>query len=126
MCVLGTLSILMIGRAARRMFGSSLLGTIAAFLVAFEGHHFVQSRTGLLDLIVMFWALAAFCALLIDRDRSRALLAERAAGLSDHALASRSRAVARGPSVAVGGRHLPRPLRRHQVVGAVLPRWRSG
>ncbi len=88
-CVLGTLSILMIGRAARRMFGSSLLGTIAAFLVAFEGHHFVQSRTGLLDLIVMFWALLAFCALLIDRDRSRAILAERAAGRSNHDLASR-------------------------------------
>ena len=67
-CLIGTLSILMIGRAARRLFGSSLLGTIAAFLVAFEGHHFVQSRTGLLDIIVMFWALAAFCALLIDRD----------------------------------------------------------
>lgn len=73
--VLGTLSILMVGRAARRMFGSTLLGTIAAFLLAFEGHHFVHSRTGLLDLIVMFWALAAFCALLIDRDRSRERLA---------------------------------------------------
>ena len=86
-CVLGTLSILMIGRAARRMFGSSLLGTLAAFLVAFEGHHFVQSRTGLLDLIVMFWALAAFCALLIDRDHSRALLAERVAAMSPRELA---------------------------------------
>jgi len=82
-CVLGTLSILMIGRAARRMFGSTMLGTIAAFLVAFEGHHFVQSRTGLLDLIVMFWALAAFCALLIDRDRSRELLARKVAQLPD-------------------------------------------
>ena len=90
--LLGTLSILMIGRAARRMFGSSLLGTAAAFLLAFEGHHFVHSRTGLLDIIVMFWALAAFCALLIDRDRSRALLAERAAGLPRG-----SRALAMGP-----------------------------
>ena len=80
--LLGTLSILMIGRAARRMFGSTLLGTMAAFLLAFEGHHFVHSRTGLLDIIVMFWALAAFCALLVDRDRSRALLAERVAMLS--------------------------------------------
>ena len=79
--LLGTLSILMVGRAARRLFGSSLLGTVAAFLLAFEGHHFVHSRTGLLDIIVMFWALAAFCALLIDRDRSRELLAERIAGL---------------------------------------------
>ena len=69
--LLGTLSILMVGRAARRMFGSTLLGTIAAILLAFDGQHFVHSRTGLLDLIVMFWAFAAFCALLIDRDHSR-------------------------------------------------------
>ena len=75
--LLGTLSILMIGRAARRMFGSTLLGTIAAILLAFDGHHFVHSRTGLLDLIVMFWAFAAFCALLIDRDHSRGVLARK-------------------------------------------------
>ncbi|WP_068402526.1 dolichyl-phosphate-mannose--protein mannosyltransferase [Kribbia dieselivorans] len=75
--VLGTVSILMIGRIARRLFGSTLLGTLAAFLLAFEGHHFVHSRTGLLDLILMFFALAAFGALLIDRDASRALLAEK-------------------------------------------------
>ncbi len=76
-CVLGTLSILMVGRAARRMFGSSLLGTVAAILLAFDGHHFVHSRTGLLDLIVMFFGFGAFCALLIDRDHSRAVLAQR-------------------------------------------------
>ena len=35
--LLGTLSILMVGRAARRMFGSTLMGTIAALLLAFEG-----------------------------------------------------------------------------------------
>jgi dolichyl-phosphate-mannose--protein O-mannosyl transferase len=87
--LLGTLSILMVGRAARRMFGSTLLGTIAAFLLAFEGHHFVHSRTGLLDIIVMFWALAAFCALLIDRDRSRVLLAERVAARAPTGQASR-------------------------------------
>jgi dolichyl-phosphate-mannose-protein mannosyltransferase len=75
--LLGTLSILMVGRAARRMFGSTLLGTIAAILLAFDGHHFVQSRTGLLDLILMFWAFAGFCALLIDRDRSREVLARK-------------------------------------------------
>lgn len=87
--LLGTLSILMIGRAARRMFGSTLLGTVASFLLAFEGHHFVHSRTGLLDIIVMFWAFAAFCALLIDRDRSRAILAERVAELSPSGSTSR-------------------------------------
>jgi dolichyl-phosphate-mannose--protein O-mannosyl transferase len=78
-CVLGTVSILMVGRIARRLLGSSVLGTIAAILVAFDGHHFVHSRTGLLDLIVMFFALAAFGALLLDRDRTRAILARRMA-----------------------------------------------
>lgn len=81
MALLGTLSILMVGRAARRLFGSTLLGTIAAFLLAFEGHHFVHSRTGLLDLTVMFFALAAFCALLIDRDASREILARKVGAL---------------------------------------------
>ncbi|MEP6797919.1 MAG: phospholipid carrier-dependent glycosyltransferase, partial [Lapillicoccus sp.] len=71
----------MIGRAARRMFGSSFLGTVAAILLAFEGHHFVHSRTGLLDIIVMFWGFAGFCFLLIDRDASRVVLARRVAAL---------------------------------------------
>jgi len=84
---MGTLSILMIGRAARQLFRSSLLGTVAALILAFEGHHFVHSRTGLLDLIVMFWAFAAFCFLLIDRDASRALLARRLAGLTREEIA---------------------------------------
>lgn len=75
--VLGTLSILMLGRAARRLFSSTYLGTCAALLLAFDGHHFTHSRTGLLDLIVMFFALGGFCALLIDRDRTRELLARR-------------------------------------------------
>ncbi|GAA4359991.1 dolichyl-phosphate-mannose--protein mannosyltransferase [Angustibacter luteus] len=71
----GTLSILMTARIARRMFGSTLLGCVAGVLIAFDGHHFVHSRTSLLDLFVMFWALAAFGALLIDRDHARERLA---------------------------------------------------
>ncbi|MCE1177916.1 MAG: phospholipid carrier-dependent glycosyltransferase [Micrococcales bacterium] len=81
--LLGTLSILVIGRLARRMFGSSLLGTLAAFLTAFEGHHFVQSRTMLLDPILMFFVLVAFYLLVLDRDRSRAILARKVASLED-------------------------------------------
>ncbi len=85
-CVLGTLSILMLGRVARRLFHSSFLGTVAAILLAFEGHHFVHSRTGLLDLIVMFWGLAGFAFLLIDRDASRRVLATRVSALSQDRL----------------------------------------
>ncbi len=74
--LLGTLSILMVGRIARRMFSSTALGCVAAFLLAFEGLHFVMSRTAILDMMVAFFTLAAFGALLIDRERSRARLAE--------------------------------------------------
>lgn len=73
----GTLSILIIGRVARRLFRSSVLGTLAAILLAFEGHHLVHSRTGLLDLFVMFFGLTSFAAVLIDRDASRAVLARK-------------------------------------------------
>jgi dolichyl-phosphate-mannose-protein mannosyltransferase len=77
--VVGTLSIVMIARIGRRLFGSTLLGCIAALLLAVDGEHFVHSRTGLLDIFVMFWALAAFGFLLIDRDRARAKLAVKVA-----------------------------------------------
>jgi dolichyl-phosphate-mannose--protein O-mannosyl transferase len=75
--VCGTLSILMLARIARRLFRSTLLGTTAGFLLAIDGQHFVHSRTAILDLFVMFWALAAFGCLLLDRDQARARLAAR-------------------------------------------------
>jgi dolichyl-phosphate-mannose--protein O-mannosyl transferase len=65
----GTLSLLMIGRIARRLLGSTILGGTAALLLAVDGEHFVLSRTGLLDLFVMFWALAGFGFLLMDKDQ---------------------------------------------------------
>ena len=100
--VVGTLSILMIGRIARRLFGSTLLGTTAALLLAVDGVHFVHSRTGMLDIFIMFWALAGFGCLLIDRDRAR-----RAAG---------------GPG---RGRRTPaRHVRTQALVAAVAPRGR--
>jgi dolichyl-phosphate-mannose-protein mannosyltransferase len=75
--VCGTLSILMLARIARRIFGSTLLGVVAGLLLALDGHHFVHSRTGLLDIFVMFWALAGFGCLVLDRDQARARLAGR-------------------------------------------------
>jgi dolichyl-phosphate-mannose-protein mannosyltransferase len=77
--VAGSVSILMIARIARRMTRSTLLGCIAGLLLALEGLEFVMSRTALLDIFVMFWILAAFGCLLIDRDRTRARLAEAVA-----------------------------------------------
>ncbi|MET8676936.1 phospholipid carrier-dependent glycosyltransferase [Streptomyces sp. NPDC004647] len=73
--LLGTLSVLMLCRIGRRLFRSTALGCLAGGLMAFDGLHFVMSRTALLDLVLMFWVLAAFGCLLVDRDRTRARLA---------------------------------------------------
>ena len=74
--VLGTLSILMVARITRRLTRSDLIGTIAGLLLALDGMHLVLSRTGLLDMVLMFWIVAAFGLLLLDRDRTRRKLAE--------------------------------------------------
>ncbi|WP_329563789.1 dolichyl-phosphate-mannose--protein mannosyltransferase [Kitasatospora sp. NBC_01266] len=73
--LLGTLSVLMLARIGRRLFGSTLIGCTAALLMSVDGLQLVMSRTGLLDGILMFFVLAAFGCLLIDRDRARAKLA---------------------------------------------------
>lgn len=73
--VLGTLSVLMLCRIGRRLLRSTALGCLAGGLMAVDGLHYVMSRTALLDITVMFWVLAAFGALLIDRDKVRARLA---------------------------------------------------
>nr|WP_225858747.1 phospholipid carrier-dependent glycosyltransferase [Streptomyces albicerus] len=73
--VLGTLSVLMLCRIGRRLFRSTALGCLAGLLLAVDGLHYVMSRTALLDLVVMFFVLAAFGCLLLDRDRARARLA---------------------------------------------------
>ncbi|WP_243740671.1 phospholipid carrier-dependent glycosyltransferase [Streptomyces sp. 8K308] len=74
--LLGTLSVLMVCRIGRRLFRSTVLGCVAGLLLAVDGLHFVMSRTALLDLVLMFWLLAAFGCLLVDRDRARVRLAE--------------------------------------------------
>ncbi|TWP38649.1 dolichyl-phosphate-mannose--protein mannosyltransferase [Leekyejoonella antrihumi] len=79
--VCGTIAVYLVGRAAWHLFRSALLATLAALLLCVEGEAFVMSRTGILDEMVMFWALAAFVALLADRDRSRRILADKVAVL---------------------------------------------
>ncbi|MEU2550869.1 dolichyl-phosphate-mannose--protein mannosyltransferase [Streptomyces sp. NPDC014684] len=73
--LLGTLSVLMLCRIGRRMFRSTFLGCLAGALMAVDGLHFVMSRTSLLDGVLMFFVVAAFGCLVIDRDRARARLA---------------------------------------------------
>lgn len=92
--VLGTLSVLMIARIARRLLRSTLLGCTAGLLLAVDGLHFVMSRTALLDLVAMFWVLAAFGLLLVDRDRTRARMADALGATADHPDADPDAAVA--------------------------------
>src|SRR5690242_10986004 len=77
----GSLAILLMCRIARRLTRSTLLGCLAGLLMALDGLQFVLSRTGILDIFLMFFVLAAFGCVLIDRDVSRAALAERVASV---------------------------------------------
>lgn len=73
----GTLSILLVSLVALKLFRSLPLAGAAGLLLAVDGHHLVMSRTSLLDIFLMFWVLAAFAALLLDRDDGRRRLAHR-------------------------------------------------
>ncbi|TNM59263.1 phospholipid carrier-dependent glycosyltransferase, partial [Streptomyces sp. NP160] len=71
----GTLCVLLVARATRRLLGSTLLGTTAGLLLAVDGLSLVMSRTGILDVFLAFWVLVAFSLLLLDRDWMRRRLA---------------------------------------------------
>lgn len=73
----GTVSIFLLALIAQKLFRSHFLGAVAGLLLAVDGHHLVMSRTSLLDIFLMFWLLAAFGALLMDRDDGRRRLARR-------------------------------------------------
>jgi dolichyl-phosphate-mannose--protein O-mannosyl transferase len=73
--VFGSLAILVMCRVARRMTRSTLLGCAAGLLMSLDGLEFVLSRTGILDIFLMFFVLAAFGSLVVDRDVARARLA---------------------------------------------------
>lgn len=75
----GAMTVLVLARIARRLFSSTLLGCLAGLLLAVDGAHLVLSRTGILDVFVAFFAVAAFGAVVADREWSRARLAGRAA-----------------------------------------------
>ena len=69
--LVGTISIFVLALIAQKMFQSTILGAAAGLLFAVDGHAIVQSRTSLLDIFVMFFALLSFGALILDRDDGR-------------------------------------------------------
>ncbi|OBH03886.1 dolichyl-phosphate-mannose--protein mannosyltransferase [Mycobacterium sp. E3247] len=82
--LLGVVLVVLVMRIVRRISRSTLVGAIAGVLVICDGVSFVTARTALLDGILTFFVVAAFGALIVDRDEVRrrmhvALLEGRAA-----------------------------------------------
>ncbi|WP_235928894.1 dolichyl-phosphate-mannose--protein mannosyltransferase [Marisediminicola senii] len=85
--IVGVLAVALVCAIAFALFRSTILSTIAGFLMAIDGLAVVMSRTALLDNSLMFLTLLGFGAVLLDRQQSAGRLAEwverrRAAGRS--------------------------------------------
>src|SRR5699024_8129965 len=83
--ITGILSVALLVLIARRLFGHIIYGAAAGVFLAVDGIHVVMSRISILDIFLSFWVLAAFAALLLDRESYRTRLAHAAAvELHDH------------------------------------------
>lgn len=71
----GIVSVVITARVARRMFHSNIFGGVAGLLLALDGVSVVQSRVALLDIFLQLFIVAAFAALVLDRDQMRGRLA---------------------------------------------------
>lgn len=69
--IAGLISVLLVIRIARRLFGSPILAGAAGLLMTLDGMAFVTGRTALLDVFMLVFVLAAFYFLLLDRDQRR-------------------------------------------------------
>ncbi|MFY2861100.1 dolichyl-phosphate-mannose--protein mannosyltransferase [Mycobacterium sp. THU-M104] len=69
--VLGVVLVALVTRIVRRISRSTLVGGIAGVLLICDGVSFVTARTALLDGILTFFVVAAFGALIVDRDQVR-------------------------------------------------------
>jgi len=67
----GIAIVVMVYCAARRLARSTLVGAMAGILAICDGVLFVQSRMGMLDIFQTFFVVAAFTALIADRDQMR-------------------------------------------------------
>jgi dolichyl-phosphate-mannose-protein mannosyltransferase len=73
--IVGILAVVLVMLIAKYLFKSTLVATVAGFLMAIDGNAIVMSRVGLLDNFVMFFALLGFGAILLDRQQSATRLA---------------------------------------------------
>lgn len=77
----GVVTAMLVVRAGRRLFRSTLLGSLAGLLLAVDGMSIATSRIALLDGILAMFIVAAFACLLVDRDYVRRKYAVWAADL---------------------------------------------
>jgi dolichyl-phosphate-mannose-protein mannosyltransferase len=75
----GTVCVLLIVRAARRLTRSTLLGGLAGVLLIADGVSHVSARVGMIDIFQALFVVAAFAAFLVDRDDVRARMARAVA-----------------------------------------------
>jgi dolichyl-phosphate-mannose--protein O-mannosyl transferase len=72
--VFGCLTVIVVARIARRMTRSNLFGALAGLFIALDGLSLVLARTAILDVFLEFFVIAAFGALVLDRDQLRGRL----------------------------------------------------
>ncbi|MCW2733829.1 MAG: dolichyl-phosphate-mannose--protein O-mannosyl transferase [Mycobacterium sp.] len=70
--VCGVVIVVLVARIVRRITRSTLIGGIAGLLIIADGVSFVSARTALLDIFLVVFMVAAFGALIVDRDQVRA------------------------------------------------------
>ncbi|MFV0287396.1 MAG: dolichyl-phosphate-mannose--protein mannosyltransferase [Demequina sp.] len=75
----GVAACVILAFTARRLFRSTIWGTVAGVLLAVDGEHVVLSRTALLDGFLTFFIIAGFALLVVDRERTRERLMAAAA-----------------------------------------------
>lgn len=69
--LLGVVMVAIVARTVRRITRSTLVGGIAGLLLIADGVSFLAARTALLDGFLTFFVVAAFGALIVDRDQVR-------------------------------------------------------
>jgi dolichyl-phosphate-mannose-protein mannosyltransferase len=69
--VCGVVIVVLVARIVRRITRSTLIGGIAGLLIIADGVSFVSARTALLDIFLVVFVVAAFGALIVDRDQVR-------------------------------------------------------
>jgi dolichyl-phosphate-mannose-protein mannosyltransferase len=92
--LLGVVMVTLVTRIVRRISRSTIVGAIAGVLLICDGVSFVAGRTALLDGLLTFFVVAAFGALIVDRDQVRQRMHVAL-------LAGRSTATAWGPRLGV-------------------------